>query len=120
MPLRYNGTADPLAFLLAYEEAVLKAGGDDRVMANWLPMALTGILRMWLLHPPMASLASWGELRGLFVACYAVQVPLAVAALLGGSQVPPSDRRAKPFFRQIGAVSVREGVPRVGWRPRPT
>ena len=34
MPPRYDGTADPLAFLLAYEEAVLKAGGDDKVMAN--------------------------------------------------------------------------------------
>ena len=34
MPPRYDGTADPVAFLLAYEEAVLKAGGDDRVMAN--------------------------------------------------------------------------------------
>ena len=34
MPPRYDGGADPLAFLLAYEEAVLKAGGDDRVMAN--------------------------------------------------------------------------------------
>ena len=34
MPPRYNGTADPLAFLLAYKEAVLEAGGDDRVMAN--------------------------------------------------------------------------------------
>ena len=31
---RYDGAADPLVFLLAYEEAVLKAGGDDKVMAN--------------------------------------------------------------------------------------
>ena len=30
----YNGATDPLVFLLAYEEAVLKAVGDDRVMAN--------------------------------------------------------------------------------------
>ena len=45
MPPRYNGTADPSAFLLAYEEAVLKAGGDDKVMADWLPMALTGAPR---------------------------------------------------------------------------
>ena len=42
MPSRYDSAADPSAFLLAYEEAVLKAGGDDKVMANWLPMALTG------------------------------------------------------------------------------
>ena len=34
MPPRYDGAADPLAFLLAYEEAVLKAGGNDKVMAN--------------------------------------------------------------------------------------
>ena len=42
MPPRYDGAADPVAFLLAYEEAVLKVGGDDKVMANWLPMALAG------------------------------------------------------------------------------
>ena len=32
MPPRYDSVADPLAFLLAYEEAVLKAGGDDKVL----------------------------------------------------------------------------------------
>ena len=52
MPPRYDGVADPVAFLLAYEEAVLQAGGDDKVMANWLPMALTGVPRAWLLYPP--------------------------------------------------------------------
>ena len=67
MPPRYNGMADPLAFLLAYEEAVYKAGGDDKVMANWFPMALTGVPRMWLLHLPMASVASWEDLRGFFL-----------------------------------------------------
>ena len=61
MPPRYDDTADALAFLLAYEEAVLKAGSGGRVMANWLPMALTGIPRMWLLHLPAASVASWGS-----------------------------------------------------------
>ena len=29
MPPHYNGTTDPLVFLLVYEEAVLQAGGDD-------------------------------------------------------------------------------------------
>ena len=42
MPSRYDGTADPSPFLLAYEEAVLEAGGDDKIMANWFPMALAG------------------------------------------------------------------------------
>ena len=63
----YGGASDPLAFLLAYEEAILEAGGDDRVMANWLPMALTGAPRAWLLHLPAASVASWEELRDLFL-----------------------------------------------------
>ena len=57
-PPRYGGATDPLAFLLASEEALLEAGGDDRVMANWLPMALTGAPRTWLLHLPAASVAS--------------------------------------------------------------
>ena len=106
MPLRYNGMADPLAFLLAYEEAVLEAGGDDRIMANWFPMALIGVPRMWLLHLPMASVASWGDLRGLFLAQYAAPAPPVVAALLGGLQAPPSGRHIKSFIRQIGAASV--------------
>ena len=33
-PEMHDGTADPSAFLLAYEEAILKAGSDDKVMAN--------------------------------------------------------------------------------------
>ena len=68
MPPCYNGVTCPLAFLLAYEKAVLKAGGDGRVMANWFPMALTGVPHMWLLHLPTASVATWGELHGLFLA----------------------------------------------------
>ena len=52
MPPRYDGAADPTAFLLAYEEAVLKARGDDKVMANWLPLALTGTPCPWLLNIP--------------------------------------------------------------------
>ena len=58
IPPRYDGAADPSAFLLAYEEAVLKAGGDDKVMANWLPMALTGTPRAWLLNLPASTMVS--------------------------------------------------------------
>ena len=38
----------------------------------------------------------------------------AVAALLGGSQAPPSDRHVKSFLRQICAASKRSGAP-PGW-----
>ena len=119
MPPRYNGATDPLAFLLAYEEAVLKARGDDRTMANWFPMALTGVPRMWLLHLPTATVASWEELRDLFLAHYAAPVLPVVVALLGGSWAPPSSRHAKPFARQIGVAFKRQEAPRAGWHPRP-
>ena len=103
-PPSYSGATDPLAFLLAYEEAILEAGGDDGAIANWLPMTPTDALRMWLLHLPTASVASWEELRGLFLAQYAAPAPPVVAALLGGSQAPPSGRHVKEFVRQIGAA----------------
>ena len=45
MPPRYDDTTDSAAFLQAYEEAVWAAGGDDKVKANWLPMALAGAPR---------------------------------------------------------------------------
>ena len=114
MPPRYDGVADPSAFLLAYEEAVLVAGGDDKVMANWLPMALTGVLRAWLLDLPGSTVASWEELCGLFAVHYAAPAHHVVVALLGGSQAPPSDRHGKPFLRQIGTASKRPGD-LLGW-----
>ena len=95
MPPRYDGAADSSAFLLAYEEAVLEVGGDDKVMANWFPMALAGVPRAWLLNLPGSFVASWEELRGLFVTRFTAPAPVVVAALLGGSQAPPSDRHAK-------------------------
>ena len=48
MPPCYDGAANPSAFLLAYEEAILEVRGDDKVMANWLPMALAGKPHAWL------------------------------------------------------------------------
>lgn len=114
MPPRYFGAADLATFLQAYEEAIREAGGDDQVMANWLPMALAGVPRAWLLNLPESSVASWEELRDLFIARFAAPAPPAVAALLGGSQAPPSDRHVKQFVRQMGAARVQQGTP-PGW-----
>ena len=111
MPPRYDGVADPTAVLLAYEEAVPEAGGDDKVIANWLPMALTGEPCTWLLNLPGSTVVSWEELCDLFTARYAAPAHHAVAALLGGSQAPPSERHIKPFLCQISAASTRSGAP---------
>ena len=37
MPPRYDGAADPSAFLLAFEEAVLKAGATTRSWPTGFP-----------------------------------------------------------------------------------
>ena len=70
--------------------------------------------RRALLNLPGTAVATWEELRDLFTARYAAPAHHAVAALLGGSQAPPSDRHVKPFLRQIGAASKRSGAP-PGW-----
>ena len=77
-------------------------------------MALAGEPRAWLLNLPGSTVASWGELRDLFTTLYAVPAHHAVAALLGGSQAPPSHRNVKSFLRQIGAASKCPGAP-PGW-----
>lgn len=104
MPPCYDGAEDPAPFLQAYEEAVWAAGGDDKVKANWFPMALVGAPIAWLLNLPPSSMASWEELCGLFPARYAAPVPPVVAALLSGLQAPPSDRQIKQFCRHAGTT----------------
>ena len=74
-------------------------------------MDLTIAPRAWLLNLHGSAVESWEELRDLFTACYAAPAHHAVAALLGGSQAPPSDRHIKPFLHQIGAASKRSGAP---------
>lgn len=106
MPPCYDGATDPAAFLHAYEEAVWAAGRDDKVKANWLPMALVGAPRTWLLNLPASFVASWEELRGLFLAHYAARAPPVVAALLGVLQAQPSDRHIKQFYRQVSAAQA--------------
>ena len=72
-------------------------------------MALAGAPRAWLHILPESSVASWEELRGLFIARFAAPTPHAIAALLGGSQAPPSDRHVKKFFRQVWAPPTCSG-----------
>ena len=69
LPPCYNGTADPAEFLQLYELCIEAANGDERVMANWFPMALKDGARTWLLarSPPgtRCALASSPTFRAL-------------------------------------------------------
>ena len=55
LPRRYEGTPDPSEFLQLYELSIEAANGDEKVMANWFPMALKDGARSWLLNLPPGS-----------------------------------------------------------------
>jgi hypothetical protein len=52
---KYDGSVNPAEFLQIYTTGIEAAGGDDRVMSNFLPMALKGQARGWLMNLPPAS-----------------------------------------------------------------
>ena len=58
LPPRYEGTPDPAEFLQLYKLSIEAANGDEKVMANWFPMALNDGVRSWLLNLPAGSISS--------------------------------------------------------------
>ena len=67
LPPRYDDTSDPAEFLPLYEPSIEVANGDEKVMANWFPMALKDDARSWLLNLPPGSISSWDEMRDRFI-----------------------------------------------------
>ena len=51
-----------------YELSIEEANCDEKVMANWFPMALKDGARSWLLNLPPGSISSWDEMRNRFAA----------------------------------------------------
>jgi hypothetical protein len=50
-----------------YQTIIEAAGEDDRVKANFLPTALTGAARSWLINQPEGSITSWDQLCAMFI-----------------------------------------------------
>ena len=65
---RCDGTADPTESLQLYELGIEAANGDEKVMANWFPMALKDDVRTRLLNLPPGSISSWDEMCNRFIA----------------------------------------------------
>jgi hypothetical protein len=59
---KYDGTVNSAEFLQIYFTSILAAGGNEAIMANYFPVALTGIARSWLMNLPEGTLDSWSEL----------------------------------------------------------
>jgi hypothetical protein len=45
LPEKYDGMVNPTKFLQIYSTSILTAGGDEAIMANYFPVALTGTPR---------------------------------------------------------------------------
>jgi hypothetical protein len=68
LPEKYDETVNPTEFLQIYSTSILTAGGNEAVMANYFPIALTRMARSWLMDLPEGTLHSWSELCRQFTA----------------------------------------------------
>jgi hypothetical protein len=59
---KYGGSVNPAEFLQIYNSSILAVGGNEAVMANYFPVALTSMALSWLMNLPEASLTSWEQL----------------------------------------------------------
>jgi hypothetical protein len=53
---------NPAEFLQIYSTSILAAGGDELIMTNYFPVALTRMAQSWLMNLPEGTLTSWQEL----------------------------------------------------------
>src|SRR5664279_1744907 len=111
LPPRYDGTANPVEFLQLYTVGIKAANGDDKVMANWFPMALKEAACMWLMNLPEGSVSSWGELCEQFVANFkgTYERPLTLNDLRAVRQRPGETLRK--YIQRFS--QVRNKIPRV-------
>lgn len=63
----YDGKDDPEQWFIRYETAIRAAGGDEKVMANCVPVVLGHSVNQWLLRQCDGSIHSWGQLKHMMI-----------------------------------------------------
>lgn len=63
----YAGRTDPEEWLFLYETSIRAFGGDELVMANYLPVALGSTANQWLMRQPDGSIHNWPQLRQMMI-----------------------------------------------------
>jgi hypothetical protein len=64
---RYDGSSNPEEFIQMYQTVIEAVEGDDQVKANFLPTALIGAAKSWLINLPEGSVTSWDRLCDMFI-----------------------------------------------------
>ena len=68
---KYNGKTHPSGFLSIYTIVMQAAGAhDDKVLANYFPLALKRNVMSWLMHLPVDSISCWADLCHEFVGTF--------------------------------------------------
>jgi hypothetical protein len=71
IPKKYDGRLNPAEFLSIYTIAIQAAEGrDEKVFANYFPLALKSNVRSWLMHLPENSISSWAGLCHEFIGAF--------------------------------------------------
>ena len=113
-PPRYGGGTSALDFLREYERSMLAAGGCDRCLMRYLPLATKGPALAWLLNLEDESIGMWEELRRRFLSRFRNRdcpYPLArVLCILGGTQAPLSNHHGKRSLREVNATCMSSGA----------
>jgi hypothetical protein len=50
LPEKYDESVNPAEFLQIYATSILVVGRNEAVMANYIPMAMTGTAWLWLMN----------------------------------------------------------------------
>jgi hypothetical protein len=64
---KYDGSTNSAEWLEVYQLTIEATGGDSYVMANYLPIYLSSLARMWLMAFPTGSVRSWSDLCRQFI-----------------------------------------------------
>jgi hypothetical protein len=64
---QYDNDSNHEEFIQVYHTVIEAARGEDQVKANFLPMALTGAAKSWLINLSEGSVTSWDQLCAMFI-----------------------------------------------------
>ena len=71
VPEKYDGKTHPSEFLSVYTIAMQAVGArDNKVLANYFPLALKPNVMSWLMHLPVDSISSWSDMCHEFVGAF--------------------------------------------------
>jgi hypothetical protein len=64
---KYDDSNNPDEFIQVYHTVIEATEGDDRVKANYLPIALSGAVRSWLINLLKGKIYNWDQLCAMFI-----------------------------------------------------